>query len=95
MAAPSPYTALSTDVQTALNELNNDSSRYRPEKDAKEVFNVPDKVQIFFVRGDGRVSTFSEPTSLRIFQFQQNPEDSTNTFLQVMILALIFNSLGY
>jgi len=83
MAAPSPYTALSTDVQTALNELNSDSSRYKPEKDAKEVFNVPDKVQIFFVRGDGRVSTFSEPTSLRIFQFQQNPEDSTNTFLQV------------
>jgi len=83
MSAPSPYTGLSTEVQNALNELNTDSAQYIPQRDAKELFNIPDKVQIFFLTSDGKVSTFSEPSSLRIFQFQQTSEDSTNTFLQV------------
>merc|ERR1712080_35694 len=83
MSAPSPYTGLSTEVQNALNDLNTDSHQYIPQRDAKELFNIPDKVQIFFLTSDGKVSTFSEPSSLRIFQFQQTSEDSTNTFLQV------------
>merc|ERR1712061_263605 len=83
MSAPSPYTGLFTEVQNALNELNTDSAQYIPQRDAKELFNIPDKVQIFFLTSDGKVSTFSEPSSLRIFQFQQTSEDSTNTFLQV------------
>lgn len=83
MSAPSPYTGLSTEVQNALNELNTDSSQYIPQRDAKELFNIPEGVQIFFLKDDGHVSTFSEPNSLRIFQFQQDSLDSTNTFLQV------------
>merc|ERR1719266_1348012 len=53
----------------------------------KSFFLLPDCVHIFFVTGSGKVSTFSEPSTLRIFRFKddstnQNPSDAT-TFIQV------------
>ena len=46
-----------------MDELVNDESHYVPKREAEELFLVPDAVQIFFVRPDGRVTTFSEPTT--------------------------------
>merc|ERR1719266_2365783 len=56
-------------------------------REAEELFLLPDCVHIFFVTGSGKVSTFSEPSTLRIFRFKddntnQNPSDAT-TFIQV------------
>merc|ERR1719266_1402539 len=53
----------------------------------KSFFLLPDCVHIFFVTGSGKVSTFSEPSTLRIFRFKedstnQNPSEAT-TFIQV------------
>lgn len=78
----SPYGNLSTEVQNALNDLNADNSKYEP-KNANELFRLEESVQIFFVTSDGKVSTFSAPETLRIFQFDQPEEDSSSTFLQV------------
>jgi len=79
---PNPYTSLSTEVQNALNDLNSDNSQYEPQN-ANELFRLINSVQIFFLASDGKVSTFSAPETLRIFQFQEPSDDSTNTFLQV------------
>merc|ERR1712014_238085 len=78
----SPYSNLSTEVQTAITELESDSSTYQPQN-ANELLKIVDSVQIFFVTGDGHVSTFSAPETLRIFKFQEDQEDSTTSFLQV------------
>jgi len=79
---PNPYTSLSTEVQNALNDLNSDNSKYEPQN-ANELFRLINSVHIFFLTSDGKVSTFSAPETLRIFQFQENSSDSTSTFLQV------------
>merc|ERR1712234_72486 len=85
----SPYGNLSTEVQNALNDLNADNSKYEP-KNANELFRLEESVQIFFVTSDGKVSTFSAPETLRIFQFDQPEEDSSSTFLQAENGALMF-----
>jgi len=82
MAATSnPYSALSSNVHQALDELNADETHYVPQREAEELFYLPDCVHIFFVKADGKVSTFSEPSTLRIFRFKQHqqPEGSTST----------------
>ena len=76
---------LNKQVNTAMDELVNDESHYVPKREAEELFLVPDAVQIFFVRPDGRVTTFSEPTTLRIFKFKEkeDAEKWVPTFIQV------------
>lgn len=83
--ATSPYVDLNKQVITAMDELVNDESHYVPKREADELFLVPDAVQIFFVRPDGRVTTFSEPTTLRIFKFKEkeDAEKWVPTFIQV------------
>merc|ERR1719266_530991 len=53
----------------------------------KSFFLLPDCVHIFFVTGSGKVSTFSEPSTLRIFKFkdEDTSQDSSEakTFIQV------------
>jgi len=90
MAAASPYAELSSQVTEALEKLEADPSLLAgPSQDADELFRLEDQVQIFFVTGDGRVSTFSEPVPLRIFKFRESsaPEGSEGggsaVFLQV------------
>ena len=51
------------------------------QKEAEELFLLPDCVHIFFVTADGKVSTFSEPSTLRIFKFKD--EEEGPSFLQV------------
>ena len=51
------------------------------QREAEELFLLPDCVHIFFVTADGKVSTFSEPSTLRIFKFKDSGEDPS--FLQV------------
>ena len=71
-------------VHDALNELEADQSAYIPEQVAEELFHLPDCVQIFFISSGGKVSTFSEPSTLRIFRFKEKLSDSeTQTFIQV------------
>merc|ERR1712004_271505 len=77
-----PYGDLSAEVQSALANLNSDDSSYQPQN-AQELFKLEQAVQIFFVTIDGHVSTFSAPETLRIFQFTEASEDSSNVFLQV------------
>jgi len=77
-----PYTNLSAEVQNALSELNADNTKYEPQN-AAELLRLENSVQIFFVTSDGKVSTFSAPETLRLFQFSQDQADSTSTFLQV------------
>lgn len=77
-----PYTNLSAEVQNALSELNADNTKYEPQN-AAELLRLENSVQIFFVTSEGKVSTFSAPETLRIFQFSQDQADSTSTFLQV------------
>merc|ERR1712107_963148 len=77
-AAPSPYAALAAQVNSAMDELSADTSVYVPDQPAVELFRLDDKVQIFFVTADGRVSTFSAPESLRIFQFDDNKSANEN-----------------
>ena len=77
-----PYGNLSAEVQSALANLNSDDSQYQPQN-AHELFKLEQAVQIFFVTIDGQVSTFSAPETLRIFQFTEASEDSSNVFLQV------------
>merc|ERR1712141_632637 len=79
-----PYSDLQQNVHRAMDELVADESVYVPTREAEELFNLPDCVQIFFITADGRVSTFSQPSSLRIFKFKnKNDEESANTFIQV------------
>jgi len=81
-----PYSDLQQNVHRAMNELVADESVYVPTREAEELFNLPDCVQIFFITADGRVSTFSQPSSLRIFKFKNEinkDEESANTFIQV------------
>merc|ERR1712038_1862244 len=82
MCDPSPYSNLSSQVQTAMTDLQADSDSYQPQN-ANELLKLEDSVQIFFVSSDGRVSTLSAPETLRIFKFQEDQEDSTTFFLQV------------
>lgn len=80
---PSPYTNLSSEVQTAINELESSDLQYEPQN-ANEIFRLENAVQIFFVSAEGHVSTFSAPETLRIFQFQDSNDDSSvSWFLQV------------
>jgi len=83
--ASGPYGDLNKQVNTAMDELVSDESHYVPTRAAEELFLVPDAVQIFFVRPDGRVTTFSEPTTLRIFKFKEKEEAEkwVPTFIQV------------
>merc|ERR1712141_403771 len=79
-----PYSDLQQNVHRAMNELVADESVYVPTREAEELFNLPDCVQIFFITAEGRVSTFSQPSSLRIFKFKnKNEDEETNTFIQV------------
>jgi hypothetical protein len=78
-----PYTNLSSQVNTAISELESSDLHYEPQN-ANEVFRLEQAVQIFFVSADGQVSTFSAPETLRIFQFQQQSDGSSpDWFLQV------------
>jgi len=85
MTTSGPYGELKKQVNTAMDELVSDESHYVPTRAAEELFLVPDAVQIFFVRPDGRVTTFSEPTTLRIFKFKEKEEAEkwVPTFIQV------------
>ena len=78
----SPYSNLSSEVQTAITDLEADTSTYQPQN-ANELLKLENSVQIFFVTSDGHVSTFSAPETLRIFKFQEDQEDATTNFLQV------------
>jgi hypothetical protein len=81
-----PYSDLQQNVHRAMDELVADESVYVPTREAEELFNLPDCVQIFFITADGRVSTFSQPSSLRIFKFKNEinkDDESANTFIQV------------
>jgi len=85
MSAPTPYSTVSEDVKNALQELDENNDKYEPTRPATELFRLDDKVQIFFVTPEGRVSTFSGLETLRVFQFQDASPDSSeaSTFLQV------------
>merc|ERR1712066_244856 len=74
---------LSTEVQSAMMDLESDNSHSYQPQNANELLKLVNSVQIFFVTSDGHVSTFSAPETLRIFKFQEDQEDSTTTFLQV------------
>merc|ERR1712110_1191703 len=88
-----PYGNVANQVHSAFDELNADESQYIPShpsgggREAEELFLLPDCVHIFFVTGSGKVSTFSEPSTLRIFKFKDDgtsPEASdAKTFIQV------------
>jgi len=81
-----PYSSLSSEVNNAMSELQNNDFQYEPQN-ANEIFKLENSVQIFFVSANGHVSTFSAPETLRIFKFQQNQdqdlEETTGYFLQV------------
>lgn len=79
---PSPYANLHGNVRDALNELEADESVYVPQIEAEELFHLPDCVQLFFISAEGKVSTFSEPSTLRVFKFKNDAEDK-KTFIQV------------
>jgi len=84
MSEQSPYSNLQQNVNDAFNELEADESVYVPKREAEELFKLPDCVQIFFIAASGKVSTFSEPSTLRIFRFKETNDDGeTKTFIQV------------
>jgi len=81
---------VASQVHNALDELNADESHYIPShpsgggREAEELFLLPDCVHIFFVTGSGKVSTFSEPSTLRIFKFKDDDTSSeAKIFIQV------------
>merc|ERR1712062_51928 len=83
MADNNPYQNVQDNVREAFDDLLADESVYLPQKEATELFNLPD-VHIFFVSSSGKVSTFSEPSTLRIFKFNQPEDDGRcQTFIQV------------
>ena len=79
------FSSLSAEVNSALEELVNDESAYVPQREAEELFRLEDSVQIFFISPAGKVSTFSEPSTLRIFRFkdQEKTEEWVPTSIQV------------
>jgi len=85
MTAPAstPYSGVSAELQTAMQDLQENQESYQPTRPANELFRLEDKVQIFFVSAEGRVSTFSGLETLRIFQFEQADDAEASTFLQV------------
>jgi len=84
MSEQSPYSNLQQNVNDAFNELQADESVYVPQREAEELFKLSDCVQIFFISASGKVSTFSEPSTLRIFRFKEADQDGeTKTFIQV------------
>ena len=84
MTTQNPYQNVQDNVKEAFDDLLADESVYLPQKEATELFNLPDSVHIFFISASGKVSTFSEPSTLRIFKFT-NPDasDENKTFIQV------------
>ena len=88
---------VASQVHSALDELNADDSHYIPShpsgggREAEELFLLPECVHIFFVTGSGKVSTFSEPSTLRIFKFKDDTtsQDSSDAkvFIQVILAA--------
>jgi len=84
MTTQNPYQNVQDNVREAFDDLQADDSVYLPQKEATELFNLPDSVHIFFISASGKVSTFSEPSTLRIFKFT-NPDasDENKTFIQV------------
>lgn len=78
------YTDLNKLVNAEIDVLNADDTFYTPQKPADTLFHVRNCVQIFFIGIDGRVSTFSEPSDLRVFRLKDNPNDelSTTVFIQ-------------
>ena len=80
------FRSLSSDVHQAFEDLSQfDPSRLVAKREAEELFNLPEGVQIFFISHDGKVSTFSEPSSLRIFRYKDQLEGEVTppTFIQV------------
>lgn len=59
-----------------MTELESDNTKYQP---AREIFRLEEKVHLFFVTADGKVSTFSAPETLSVFQL----EGEGGIFLQV------------
>jgi len=90
-ANQSPYGNVTSQVHSALDELNADDSHYIPShpsgggREAEELFLLPDCVHIFFVTGSGKVSTFSEPSTLRIFKFKDDTTSQDSTDAKVFI----------
>jgi len=84
MSHNSPYSNLSSEVNSAMNELEANDFQYEPQN-ANEIFKLENSVQIFFVSASGHVSTFSAPETLRIFKLLSESEsgDSSAHFLQV------------
>ena len=88
---------VASQVHSALDELNADDSHYIPShpsgggREAEELFLLPDCVHIFFVTGSGKVSTFSEPSTLRIFKFKDDTtsQDSTDAKVFIQVSASI------
>ncbi len=70
-----------------MEDLEADESVYVPQREAEELFFLPDCVQIFFISNAGKVSTFSEPSTLRIFRFKSKEDgEDTSTFIQVYLI---------
>eukprot|EP00096_Caligus_rogercresseyi_P004403 TRINITY_DN1864_c0_g1_i1.p1 TRINITY_DN1864_c0_g1~~TRINITY_DN1864_c0_g1_i1.p1 ORF type:complete len:380 (+),score=118.76 TRINITY_DN1864_c0_g1_i1:139-1278(+) len=67
----SPYAYVTKDLEMYSDELSRDETVYVPQKPARELFRM-ERVQVFFIQGDGRVSTFSEPSDLRIIEFSES-----------------------
>jgi len=83
MSQPSPYSNLSSEVTSAMSELEANDLHYEPQN-ANEIFKLQDAVQIFFVSASGHVSTFSAPETLRIFKMlSAETVDSSAHFIQV------------
>ena len=88
---------VASQVHSALDELNADDSHYIPShpsgggREAEELFLLPDCVHIFFVTGSGKVSTFSEPSTLRIFKFKDDTtsQDSSDAKVFIQVIASI------
>jgi len=86
-----PYGNVANQVHSALDELNADDSHYIPShpsgggREAEELFLLPDCVHIFFVTGSGKVSTFSEPSTLRIFKFKDDATTQDTSDAKVFI----------
>ena len=77
-----PYSQLSSEVQTALTSLASEDTAYQPQT-AHELLRLDQAVQLFFLSTSGQVSTFSAPETLRILQFAAPEEGSSQVFLQV------------
>jgi len=85
MESNNPYAKVQDNVKEAFDELLEDDSVYVPQHEAEELFNLPDSVHIFFISASGKVSTFSEPSTLRIFKFKDkaSEDEASQTFIQV------------